>query len=263
MGEKLKRPGGELASRPLHFFWIVDCSGSMKGEKIGTVNHAIQSVTPDMVAEAADNPNAQVLIRTLRFATGASWVTTTPVPVEQFTWEDLSADGLTDMGAAFDLLSAQLTIPPMSERALPPVLVLLSDGQPTHEYKQQLKKLLDLPWGKKAVRIAISIGKDADDEVLAEFTGSEELVLQANNAAMLTKMIKWASTTIKQVSAPATNPGGNAGAGAGGNTDGADAGAQSGAEGSQVQGDGKAPAKGPVKLGGIPKPEPGEGEGVW
>ena len=40
MAEKMKRPGGELASRPLHFFWIVDCSGSMYGEKIGTVNHA-------------------------------------------------------------------------------------------------------------------------------------------------------------------------------------------------------------------------------
>ena len=31
MGE-MKRPGGELASRPLHFFWIVDCSGSMYGD---------------------------------------------------------------------------------------------------------------------------------------------------------------------------------------------------------------------------------------
>ena len=30
----LKRPGGELASRPLHFIWIADCSGSMSGEKI-------------------------------------------------------------------------------------------------------------------------------------------------------------------------------------------------------------------------------------
>ena len=24
-----KRPGGELASRPLHFIWLADCSGSM------------------------------------------------------------------------------------------------------------------------------------------------------------------------------------------------------------------------------------------
>ena len=48
MAEKMKRPGGELASRPLHFFWIVDCSGSMYGEKIGAVNHAIQSVNVDL-----------------------------------------------------------------------------------------------------------------------------------------------------------------------------------------------------------------------
>lgn len=34
MAEALKRPGGELESRPLHFFWVVDCSGSMYGEKL-------------------------------------------------------------------------------------------------------------------------------------------------------------------------------------------------------------------------------------
>jgi len=204
MAEKMKRPGGELASRPLHFFWIVDCSGSMYGEKISTVNHAIQSVIPEMVDAAENNPNAQLLIRTLQFSSGASWVTSTPVPVEEFAWDDLSAGGVTDLGEAFDLLAAQLTIPPMSDRALPPVLVLLSDGQPTDDYKKSLDKLLHLPWGKKAVRIAISIGQDADDDVLAEFTGNRELVLQANNAAMLTKMIKWASTAASVVSAPAS-----------------------------------------------------------
>lgn len=204
MAEKMKRPGGELASRPLHFFWIVDCSGSMYGEKIGAVNHAIQSVIPEMVDAASNNPNAQLLVRTLQFSSGASWVTSAPVPVEDFAWDDLQAGGVTDMGAAFELLSAQLTIPPMSDRALPPVLVLLSDGQPTDDYKTGLDKLLHLPWGKKAVRIAISIGQDADDGVLTEFTGNRELVLQANNAAMLTKMIKWASTAASMVSAPAS-----------------------------------------------------------
>ena len=37
-----------------------------------------------------------------------------------------------------------------------------------------------------------------------EFTGNKELVLQANNAAALTKMIKWASTAASLVSAPAS-----------------------------------------------------------
>lgn len=204
MAEKLKRPGGELATRPLHFFWIVDCSGSMYGEKIGTVNHAIQSVIPEMADEAANNPNAQLLIRTLRFSDTASWVTEAPVPVEDFTWDDLDAFGVTEMGAAFDLLAKELTIPPMSDRALPPVLVLLSDGQPTDDYRGPLDRLLHLPWGKKAVRIAISIGSDVDDDVLTEFTGDRDLVLKANNATMLTKMIKWASTAASMVSAPAS-----------------------------------------------------------
>ena len=202
--EELKRPGGELASRPLHFIWVVDCSGSMYGEKIGTVNHAIQSTIPDMIEAANNNPNAQLLIRTLKFSTGASWVTSNPVNVEDFTWDDLDAGGVTDLGKAFDMLAAQLTIPPMSDRALPPVIVLLSDGQPTDNYKKSLDKLLHLPWGKKAVRIAISIGQDADDSVLTEFTGNRELVLQANNPQALVKMIKWASTAASLVSAPAS-----------------------------------------------------------
>ena len=73
MAEALKRPGGELASRPLHFFWVVDCSGSMYGEKIGTVNHAIQSTIPEMVDAAKDNPNAQLLVRTLKTSLGMIW----------------------------------------------------------------------------------------------------------------------------------------------------------------------------------------------
>lgn len=204
--EELQRPGGELASRPLHFFWMVDCSGSMFGEKIGTVNNAIQSCIPVMRQSAESNPNAQLLIRTLSFSTGATWLTPNPVPVDDYAWDDLDADGVTDLGAAFDLLAAQLSIPPMPQRALPPVIVLLSDGQPTDDYKGGLSKLKTMPWFRKAVKIAISIGQDADDDVLLEFTGNRELILQANNAEMLVKMIKWASTTASMVSSPASKP---------------------------------------------------------
>ena len=71
MIEMLKRPGGQLASRPLHFFWLVDCSGAMEGEKMESVNYAIKQTIPDMRAAAEDNPNAQLLIRTIAFSTGA------------------------------------------------------------------------------------------------------------------------------------------------------------------------------------------------
>ena len=139
--QELQRPGGELATRPIHFFWVVDCSGSMYGEKIGIVNNTIQECIPEMRNSADNNPNAQLLIRALQFSSGASWITTSPVPVENYSWEDMEANGLTELGKAFDLLAAQLSIPPMPARALPPVIVLLSDGQPTDDYKKSLDKL--------------------------------------------------------------------------------------------------------------------------
>ena len=45
-----------------------------------------------------------------------------------------------------------------------------------------------------------------NDELLLEFTGNRELVLQANNPTALVKMIKWASTTASMVSAPSSKP---------------------------------------------------------
>ena len=85
---EMRRPGGKLASRPLHFFWIVDCSGSMYGDKIGTVNCAIREVIPEMKNAADNNPNAQLMVRALKFSTGASWITSAPVNIEEYAWDD-------------------------------------------------------------------------------------------------------------------------------------------------------------------------------
>ena len=43
--------------------------------KIGTVNQEIQEAIPSMRQTADENHNAQLLIRTLRFSDGASWIT--------------------------------------------------------------------------------------------------------------------------------------------------------------------------------------------
>lgn len=201
------RPGGELSTRPLHFIWIADCSISMRSNgKIEALNKAIRETLPLMKEVANENPNAEVLVRAIKFSTGASWHVMAPTPVENFTWTDLSAEGITDMGKAFTLLKEALQIPPMTERALPPVLVLLSDGQPTDDYSQALKELLEEPWAIKAVRIAIGIGKSANKSVLKKFINQGSLEpLQADNANQLLSYIKWASTAVlKATSSPAS-----------------------------------------------------------
>ncbi len=203
------RPGGELASRPLHFIWIADCSGSMAADgKIQALNNAIREVIPHMQQVADENPNANVLVRAIKFSSGAQWHVSQPTPVAEFRWEDLTADGVTDMGKAFSMVADQLKIPPMTERGLPPVLILISDGQPTDDISKGLQAIMDQQWGRRAVRLAIAMGEeDTDIDVLQKFIGHAEIKpLKANKPEALTRYIKWASTAVlKAVSSPVIN----------------------------------------------------------
>jgi uncharacterized protein YegL len=204
---ELIRPGGEIATRPLHFIWIADCSGSMQQDgKIEALNNAIRETIPHMRTVAAENVNAQLLVRAIKFSNGGQWHISQPTPVENFEWTDLSAGGVTDMGKALSMVAEQLKMPPMSARALPPVLALITDGQPTDDFSQGLNDLMSQQWGKKAVRVAIAIGEDADFAILERFIGNNEMKpLRANNPEALVKQIRWLSTVVlKAVSAPAS-----------------------------------------------------------
>ena len=116
------------------------------------------------------------------------------------------------MGKALELAADALHVKNMPERGLPPVLVLLSDGQPTDDFARGLKAIMDQPWGAKAVRIAIAVGDDADLDVLQKFIGNTEVKpLQAGNSKDLAQMIKWASTVpLKAASNPNSQPLGQA-----------------------------------------------------
>ncbi|WP_330301111.1 vWA domain-containing protein [Streptomyces sp. NBC_00503] len=193
-----------MANRPVHFIWLLDCSYSMQGEKIGQLNYAIREAVPAMRSVAQDNPAAQLLLRTMTFSTTARWHHQDPVPVEQFTWQDVQVDGMTNLGDALHLVSRELDTPPMPQRALKPVLALVSDGVPTDDWKAGLRAVDATPWGRKAVRVAIAIGADADRTVLQEFLGNPELQpLDANSPKQLAAAIRWASTAaVKAASQP-------------------------------------------------------------
>jgi uncharacterized protein YegL len=199
-----RMPGGRIASRPLHFIWLVDRSGSMGYEgKIQALNHAIREAVPHMVEAAASQPQAEVLSRVITFSDGARWITPQPVPIEDFAWTDLDAGGTTDLGRALEMVAEVLRVPPMSERALPPVLVLISDGQPTDDFEAGLASLLREPWGMRSLRMSIAIGRDADEDVLRRFMSeSDRGPILASNPEQLVRSVRWASTLIGSVSRP-------------------------------------------------------------
>jgi uncharacterized protein YegL len=195
----LRTLGGPMARRQLHFIWILDVSGSMRADgKIQALNVAITEALPSLRAAAQGNMSADVMVRAVTFSTGAKWHFPDPIPVGAFRWTPVEAGGFTDMGAALSLAAEGLHVPPMPERGLSPVLVLVSDGQPTDNFADGLRRLLDTTWGSRAIRLAIAIGRDADQNVLQTFIGRESGLcpVLANNPDAIIAAIRWASTAV-------------------------------------------------------------------
>jgi uncharacterized protein YegL len=201
-------PGGPMASRPVHFIWLLDCSSSMSlNGKMAQLNFAIREAVPEMQSAARDNPAASLLVRVVTFSNGAVWHLAAPTKVDDFVWKDVHSFGGTDLGAALRLAAAELATPPMPQRALRPVLALVSDGQPTDDWRSGLRAVDATPWGTRAVRVAVAIGDDADKAMLKEFLANPELEpFEAKNAQQLARAIRWASTmAVKQASTPMVN----------------------------------------------------------
>ena len=192
-------------------FFIVDTSGSMGGSKIGAVNAAIEEVIPELKDLSVKNADAQIKIAALEFSSGARWITDNgPIEVENFNWNDINAGGVTDFGEACFKLNEKLSKNEYMQEAtgsFAPALFLMSDGEPTDEYKHGLSKLWENNWFKKAVKVAIAIGEDANKAVLEEFTGSKEAVLEVHNAKALKKMIKFVSVRASEVASKSTDIG--------------------------------------------------------
>jgi len=184
----------------------------MEGAKIQTLNSSIREALPAMRTAADENPAAAVIVRAIKFSTGAEWHISQETPLDQFKWTDVQAKGETDMGKAFSLLAEELRRFPTQSRLLPPVLVLITDGKPADLWKGPLQNLLALPWGQHAVRIAIAV-QDAELEPLQSFiNNSERHPLRADSSDDLVRQIKWVSTIVsgalpgKDLATPPTAP---------------------------------------------------------
>jgi len=200
MSTSIPVPEGEIAKRPLQFFWIVDHSGSMAGKKMAMLNQAIREAIPQICKAVAEHPQVQIMMRAIKFSDIAAWhIGPSAVPVEKFIWSDLGPTGSTSTAKALRLLASELTLGKMPRRAFPPVCILISDGYCTEKaevYDSAIAELLNLPWGARAVKMAIGVGDQADydENELLKFVSHKEVgVLKADNPEKLIAFIVWSS----------------------------------------------------------------------
>ena len=201
----------EIPRRTMTLFFLVDKSGSMQGSKIASVNDAIRNIIPVLRDISDTNPDAEIKIATLEFASDCQWMYGEPQSLGDFRWLDIRADGWTAMGEACLELNAKLSkhgFMKSPSGSYAPVVIMLSDGAPTDDFHNGMTALNQNNWFKNAIRIAIAIGNDANYDVLREFTGNPEAIYEANNTDALKSIIRIAAVTSSQIGSQSSNTGG-------------------------------------------------------
>lgn len=197
-----------IARKNLVMFYLIDTSGSMYGKKIGMVNDAMRDIIPEI--RTIGGSDSDVKIAMLRFGTDCKWITDKPESVETFQWKDVEEPiGLTSMGKAFEELNSKMSkesflqSPGMS---FAPIIILVSDGEPTDSYEAGLSKLKQNKWFQVSMKIALAIGAEAGGmQVLRDYTEHDELVLTALNATQFADMLKFVSVTSSQIGSTSSN----------------------------------------------------------
>ena len=189
-----------VSRKSLVIFFLIDVSASMNGTKMGELNTIMEELIPEIrkVGEA----DTEVKVAVLTFSTDVKWMYAEPIPVEEFEWVRLNASGVTSLGAALKELSSRmsrnsfLNSPSLS---FAPVIFLMTDGYPSDDYEEGLKALSTNSWYKYGLTAALGIGNEANDDVLAQFTGTPDTVVHAYTGEQLAQMIKIVAVTASQI----------------------------------------------------------------
>ncbi len=181
-------------------FFLIDTSASMKGKKMGELNTIMEELIPEI--SHIGGADTDIKIAVLTFSDDIQWMYSIPMSAESFEWNRLNASGVTNMGKAFEELASKLSMSSFLDNpsmSLAPVIFLMTDGFPSDEYKKGLAMLKSNSWFNYAVKTALGMGEDADDKMLAEFTGSPDTVVHAYTGNQLAKLIKTVAVTASQI----------------------------------------------------------------
>ncbi|GAA2395477.1 hypothetical protein Cme02nite_55730 [Catellatospora methionotrophica] len=194
--------------RQLPVLILADVSGSMFHEsKIETLNRSVGEMIRSF--KSFGEATYEITVGVITFG-GLTGLHVPLTPARELAWQDMSASGVTPLDKALllahDVLEDRSQVPSRSAR---PVLVLLSDGQPTDSqghpsdnWREPLDRLLQAPRAGKAARYAVAVGREVDAEamaVLERFAGDgNEGVFQATEVHRIVEFFEWLTMSVSQ-----------------------------------------------------------------
>lgn len=173
-------------AKPLPVVLLLDVSYSMSGDKIDNLNKAVEDMLDTFAQE--EKMETEILVSVITFG-GQVDLHVPFTKASQVQWHGLQVNGDTPMGTALKMAKAMIedkeTTP---SRAYRPTIVLVSDGQPTDgsSWKQAMDDFISEGRSSKCDRMAMAIGRDADETVLKRFIeGTPHDLFYAENAGQL------------------------------------------------------------------------------
>jgi uncharacterized protein YegL len=187
-----------MSMRRLPIYLLLDCSGSMFGDKIEAVRQGIRALISDLKTDPQALETAYISVIT--FDSSAKQVVQL-TDLMNFKEPRLEANGATSLGEALTLLDSCISreVQKTTENQKgdwKPMIFLLTDGMPTDTWEhaaQRIKK------SRPGNIIACAAGSDADTSVLKQIT---EIVLELNNLQpdAFKQFFRWVSSSIKATS---------------------------------------------------------------
>ncbi|MEY1273641.1 vWA domain-containing protein [Proteus mirabilis] len=172
------------AAKPLPVVLLLDVSSSMSGDKIENLNKAVEDMLDTFAQE--EKMETEILVSVITFGNQVE-LQVPYTKASQVQWQGLQANGMTPMGTALKMAKAMIedkeTTP---SRAYRPTIVLVSDGQPNDSWEKPLEDFISEGRSSKCDRMAMAIGRDADETVMKRFIeGTPHDLFYAENAGQL------------------------------------------------------------------------------
>lgn len=204
----------ETPRKNLPIFYLLDTSGSMTGEPIAILNRAMTETMEELKKVAKKNSNAKLQIAVMEFNTNVKWMQPDGLEeAEDFYWVDLQAGGLTEVGAALKELDSKLSRETFLKGImgnLMPVIIIMTDGGATSDYKKELDEIKKNRWFQNASKIGFAVGEYADLDMIADVVGNSEAVIKTDDMKTFSKLIRLASVTASKIgSVSRTSAGGS------------------------------------------------------
>ena len=185
-----------------------------KKEKREITFHRAPRVMEELKKVAKKNSNAKLQIAVMEFNTNVKWMQPDGLEeAEDFYWVDLQAGGLTEVGAALKELDSKLSRETFLKGImgnLMPVIIIMTDGGATSDYKKELDEIKKNRWFQNASKIGFAVGEYADLDMIADVVGNSEAVIKTDDMKTFAKLIRLASVTASKIgSVSRTSAGGS------------------------------------------------------